>query len=246
MKWSLIAGIALAATLVGPAGAADLPFKEAYVGRGFSWTGCYIGAQAGGGGIHDSWTDEHGNGALAGGYAGCNYQHGMMVFGIEGDGFWSGMESTASSSDATGSVTATTKNKYDFDIAGRFGIALNRTLIYVKGGWVWGKFDFRGSGIASAGINCNPGGQQCDISPGDPFSLSGSANLNGLLIGTGFEYALTNSWLVRAEYNYLNFGSRSVPFTLTADGTSLTASRSVSADKHLIKIGLSYMLLVRP
>ena len=38
--------------------------------------------------------DRHGIGGLAGGQIGCNYQTGMLVLGIEGEGFWSGMKIT--------------------------------------------------------------------------------------------------------------------------------------------------------
>jgi hypothetical protein len=36
----------------------------------------------------------NGVGGLAGGQIGCNYQIGMLVLGIEGEGFWSGMKIT--------------------------------------------------------------------------------------------------------------------------------------------------------
>src|SRR5580765_4065734 len=70
----------------------------------FTWTGCYVGAHAGagvlldqgfqtGGGLtQDIVADRHGVGGLAGGQIGCNYQTGMLVLGIEGEGFWSGMK----------------------------------------------------------------------------------------------------------------------------------------------------------
>jgi outer membrane immunogenic protein len=232
MRKSLVMGFSLVALLAGPAFAADLPGRTPYapvaVAPAFSWTGCYFGGHVGGGAMHDSWTDEHGNGAVAGGQIGCNYQTGMLVFGIEGDGFWSGMKTEDSFSDGTFSASSTTKNKWDFSIAGRFGVAIDRTLIYAKAGWVWGKFDF------SDTLN--------DIGGGTGSSI-GSATLDGVLLGTGVEYALTHNWTVKAEYNYLNFGTKGVTITRTTTGgvcCAETVIDSQSADKHIIKLGANY------
>ncbi len=89
--------------------AADMPMKAApYYAPApvFSWTGCYIGVHAGAGVMHDNGTSpttflednfsggngERGTGGLAGGQLGCNYQDGNWVIGIEGEGYWSGMQ----------------------------------------------------------------------------------------------------------------------------------------------------------
>src|SRR5664279_5515448 len=89
---------------VSAASAADLAVKAPYSAPApaFTWTGCYVGGHAGAGVIHDQgffpshgpqvFADKHGIGGLAGGQIGCNYQTGMLVLGIEGEGAWSGME----------------------------------------------------------------------------------------------------------------------------------------------------------
>src|SRR5580704_4914509 len=65
----------------------------------YNWTGCYIGAHGGGGALSDSFVNAsfvgnlnflHGGNAFAGGQIGCNYQNGIMVFGLEGEA-WSGL-----------------------------------------------------------------------------------------------------------------------------------------------------------
>jgi outer membrane immunogenic protein len=131
---------------MGPAFAADLPMKAmpyAAPAPAFSWTGCYIGVQAGAGVLLDQGFenvgnagDRHGIGGLAGGQLGCNYQTGMLVLGVEGEGFWSGMKVTQdqffASNPGTLSSIATIRNKWDYDIAGRFGIAIDHALIYGK------------------------------------------------------------------------------------------------------------------
>jgi hypothetical protein len=57
------------------------------------------------------------------------------------------MKSTDTSLNSEGfGSRETAKNKYDFSIAVRAGITFDRTLVYGKAGWVWGKFDFLSTG----------------------------------------------------------------------------------------------------
>jgi outer membrane immunogenic protein len=245
MLSTALAATALAgATLLdtGVASAADMAMKAApYAApvRVFSWTGCYIGAHAGAGVMRDSFSEENGSGGLAGGQIGCNYQDGNWVFGAEGEGYWSGMKATfASSSTSEGTVfsrgTDQTKNKYDFSIAARAGIAFDRTLVYGKAGWVWGKFDILDTS------SC------CGTNPG--FSSdAASGTLNGLLLGVGIEHAITNNWTVKLEYNYLKYGSKELAFTGCSNsfGGPVTCSPdgtgTVHADKQIFKIGANYL-----
>jgi outer membrane immunogenic protein len=209
-KLILSAAIALSTMLgIGAASAADLAVKaRPYVAPApvFSWTGCYVGVHAGAGVLLDQGYqqqllagDRHGVGGLAGGQIGCNYQTGMLVLGIEGEGFWSGMTVTA---DQFGGINGNTlfstfriKNKWDYDVAGRIGIAVDRALIYGKAGWVFGGFDWNYA--TTNGNNSN----------------QGSATLDGLLIGIGLEYAFTNNWTAKFEYDYLGFNAKNVRFT---------------------------------
>jgi outer membrane immunogenic protein len=238
-KLILSAAVAISAMFgVGAASAADLAVKALpVVAPVFSWTGCYVGVHAGAGVLLDQGfqnqtapADRHGVGGLAGGQLGCNYQTGMLVLGIEGEGFWSGMKVTQDQFDFnTLSGTATIRNKWDYDIAARIGIAFDRALFYGKAGWVAGGFDWY-----RANINC---GNFCS-------TTQGSATLDGLLIGLGLEYAFTNNWTTKFEYDYLGFGSKNVVFTTTCSTTvfclPFTQTQNVSADKHIFKVGINY------
>jgi len=206
----------------------------------FSWTGCYVGVHGGAGVLLDQGfqstgapADRHGIGGLAGGQIGCNYQVGMLVLGIEGEGFWSGMKVTQ---DQFGGINGNTlvgsasiKNKWDYDVAGRFGVAFDRALVYGKAGWV------------AAGFDWNARSGDCTI-----FCTTtlGSATLDGLLIGLGLEYAFFNNWTAKFEYDYLGFGSKNVPFTITCSAfcnpLTFNQTLNVSADKHIFKVGLNY------
>lgn len=117
MKKLSLAGIALIALVAGPAMAADLPMRgPVYTPPPpavvfYNWTGCYIGANVGGGWTHNSNTfgeplpdpvaygfapiniGTNGSGVVAGGQAGCNWQAAPnFVVGIEGDFSWSGVK----------------------------------------------------------------------------------------------------------------------------------------------------------
>jgi outer membrane immunogenic protein len=267
MRKLSIACIALGALVAGPAMAADLglpalkappPLAPAY-----SWTGCYLGVQGGGGFMHDSNVDSssdpifHGGGAIAGGQAGCNYQLQSIVLGIEGEGWWSGLSnkstdnSTTTLSNGIDTLTETnnsftqTQNRWDAVLALRGGYAVDRVLFYGKAGVVWGGFRFSEAFSQSAVLN--------GVSEGATnFSEEGSKTLTGMLLGFGVEWAFLDNWLFRAEADYLNFPRTDVPFTSSqvctvgsgSCGGALTASSSGTfsqfASKGLLKIGVSY------
>jgi outer membrane immunogenic protein len=240
----LPAAVAVSAIVcAGAASAADLavrPIPYAAPAPAFSWTGCYLGVHGGAGVLLDqgfqagsALFDKHGVGGLAGGQIGCNYQIGMLVLGIEGEGFWSGMKVT---SDQFGGISGSTlvsstsiRNKWDYDVAGRFGVAFDRALVYGKAGWVAGRFDWN-----AADANCF---NFCS-------TTQGSATLDGLLIGFGLEYAFFNNWTTKFEYDYLGFGSKNVVFTTACPTFCIppifTRTQNVSADKHIFKVGLNY------
>jgi outer membrane immunogenic protein len=200
----------------------------------YNWTGCYIGVNAGGGLMRDSFTDSSngtgGTGGVAGGQVGCNYQSGMAVFGVEGEGYWSGIKDSMSENGPFSSFERDARNKYDFSIAGRLGAAFDRTLIYGKAGWVWGQFDFGQTVVC------------CGSTP-SVESLSKSGTLDGLLLGVGVEHALTRNWTVKLEYNYLNYGARAFTQTSCVNSVcAVTGTSSDSATKHIFKVGANYLI----
>jgi outer membrane immunogenic protein len=240
----LLLSVSLVALSSAAALAADLPMqtKAPYVAApAFSWTGCYVGVHGGGGTMtgntEGSNQGANGSGAVAGGQAGCNYQEGNWVFGGEGEGYWSNIKSTNGNSEVPnilnpgdfGFFSTTARNKNDFTIAARVGIAFDRTLIYGKGGWAWGSFDF-----SETDSCCGPG-------PG-PFTYTSNGYLNGFLAGVGIEHALTRNWTVKLEYNYIGFGSKlmtvneCVPGTCVVEGTTTN-----SATKQIFKVGVNYL-----
>jgi outer membrane immunogenic protein len=252
----LVASASLLALSCATALAADFPMKAAPMAPPvFTWTGCYIGAHAGGGSMHDSFTQDNtfstdvvdtngnsgtGTGAVAGGQLGCNYQDGNAVFGLEGEGYWSNLKTTTGNSfTSTGegvtNFAATTKNKDDFTVAARVGIAFDRTLVYGKAGWAWGNFSFGSVNNFTA-------------FPGSGFTsftdtIAATKTLNGLLLGAGIEHAFSPNWTVKLEYNFLDFGSAGVSLTGCDTGSPCFNSGTVSQHvyKQIFKVGFNYL-----
>src|SRR4051812_8374012 len=93
------------------------------------------GANAANGG---AYSYDLGSSAIAGGTLGCNWQTSNWVFGIEGEGGYLRLRDTGIDpfSATLGSDTRSETRVGDWYgvVAGRLGIAFDRTLIYAKGG----------------------------------------------------------------------------------------------------------------
>jgi outer membrane immunogenic protein len=228
MKKLLLAGTAGLALVSGSALAADMrPAARAPIYTPmmsvYSWTGCYIGGNAGGLWAKKDWTSFTGaaessvdiSGGVAGGQVGCNYQVSTWVFGIQGDYDWT--NANASSTDAVFlAATDQTKIKALASITGRVGYTWDRFLGYVKGGGAWESDDYNIS------------------TPGLLSSLSETRT--GWTIGVGGEYAV-NDWLTGfVEYDYYDFDTKSDTFT----GTFLTPTISIKETKSVAKAGINF------
>jgi opacity protein-like surface antigen len=80
-----------------------------------------------------------------------------------------------------------------------------------------------------------PGVEECRNPAGAPLNnISASDTRVGGTIGYGVEFALTQNWSAKGEFDWIDFGSK----TLTAsDGTVFTAKQwSVSE----VKVGVNY------
>ena len=136
------------------------------------------------------------DGFIGGGQIGFNYQAGMVVFGVEGEGSWSNINgsSRTSASLSPGTFVDTDRDlKWLTTVAGRLGIANNNWLFYAKGGWAWGK-------LTSDSVTTNGAGAIIAIS-------TSSTNRNGYLLGAGVEYGFAPNWSLKIEYNFVDFGT---------------------------------------
>ena len=161
-----------------------------------SWNGLYIGLQTGyvWGNADFTFSDGSGggssnpNGWVGGGYAGYNWQSGNFVLGFEAD--IEGGNVGGSFANAAAGTFGSSDLNWDGSLRGRMGIAQNRTLFYVTGGWAFGQADLQGSTLSTP-----------------PGCCSTSADLNGWTLGGGIEYAFSNELTIRGEYRFTDFGS---------------------------------------
>ena len=218
MKKFLLASAALF-SLTGVASAADLRVNAPIVAPVpvFSWTGCYIGGHVGYGKAQSShnfqfeaedaefepkwyFTNNFENkGAVGGLQAGCNYQAGLFVFGIEGDYSAANLKANydftgVDADDDTQVASFHSKVESLSSVRGRFGVAADRAFLYATMGVAWAKFNYDFS--------------VAELEPGEtPNAGSYSVNANGIVFGAGVNYAVTDWLILRAEYLHYNFGT---------------------------------------
>ncbi|MGO4571512.1 outer membrane protein [Microvirga sp. 2TAF3] len=215
---SLLAGTAALAIAASAAQAADLPSRRAPAPiiaavPVFTWTGFYLGVNAGAGwqnqndrtvfipgatpgfgpgGATIISTNNNDVGFVGGAQAGYNYQIGSFVVGLEADiqgTSFGGNNRTAfvTGTVPAGFIAASRDNGLDWfgTVRARAGVAFDRALIYATGGFAYG------------------GG-------GDNNNFNGLVNSNdtrtGWVVGGGVEYAFTNNLTAGVEGLYVNLG----------------------------------------
>jgi outer membrane immunogenic protein len=183
----------------------------------YNWSGCYAGAQAGGGVQNGAFAGVNGAGGLAGGQAGCNYQSGQIVFGIEGEVAWSSLQDKGDFAQAGFFQEFAIRNHWTADLAARGGVAVDRALIYGKAGVAQGGFAF--SSMDTTGNFTNASG-----------------TFTGLLLGGGIEYAFAPNWSAKLEYDHIAYVGRDLLFTAIPSGSITRESVSDS----LVKVGINY------
>jgi outer membrane immunogenic protein len=236
--------------------AADMPLKAPAIAPVpvYTWTGCYIGGHVGwyrarqdgdtaafppgfgppavggagiaGYGVLPTSHDLNDDGIIAGGHAGCNYQMGKVLFGIEGDFSWL----DRNSSDAE-PVTGSFPTVGAFPVAGT-NMQLSASTKWLASlrarlGWVFGPSDtwliYATGGVAFTqtaysavftpstnpaslfGNGC-PGGGSCFAGT----SASATQTQAGWVAGAGVEWMFgPPHWLLRVEYLHYGFDSPS-------------------------------------
>ncbi|MGD0150381.1 MAG: outer membrane protein [Xanthobacteraceae bacterium] len=200
----LVVGIAVAASVLATtARAADLPPPAAPPPRApvayipaapaFSWTGFYIGLNAGYAFGQSNWTSPMGstgwfdvNGPLAGGTIGGNYQIGQIVVGAESDFDWQNVKGTLIGGNCTlpGAVPASCRSASNWlgTFRARIGFAMDRVLLYATGGGAVANI--------KASLNTLPWASSTEL---------------GWASGLGIEVAMTDNWTAKAEYLAVGF-----------------------------------------
>jgi outer membrane immunogenic protein len=270
MRRLVIASLACAALASGSAIAADMPLKApAPPPPAWSWTGFYIGVQGGAGwgtsedlatsfqnctagvcgpvtpfgapGVERSTYTI--NGLHGGGTVGLNWQSGQIVFGVEADISGANIDGTGDCSESLGrsfnqgftssSAGCHTKLTWFGTAAGRLGVTIDHALLFVKAGGAWAHFDQ--DATMTTFVTNGPG------------SLTGTTALGttrtGYMVGTGIEYALGSNWSAKVEYDFMDFGTKSLnfPFTGTTFGPVTVPLFADDRERvHVVRAGLNY------
>jgi outer membrane immunogenic protein len=239
MKKVMLAGVGAALTAIAPVKAADLGRPPVYrtpppVALPFSWNGCYIGGNIGGG-----WGSETASaptlapgisvtgdtsGVIGGGQVGCNYQFAPnWLIGIEGDGFAADIkgDTTATILGITG--TAHVQTDWIASVTGRLGWAVDRWLIYAKGGAAWAGDKY-----------------SADV-PIFVEHIEANETRGGWTVGGGVEWAFSQNWSAKVEYDFYDFGTRGVTFTGTIFGVpEVVPGINVKQTISTAKFGINY------
>jgi outer membrane immunogenic protein len=204
----------------------------------FSWTGFYIGVHGGGDWFNKTWFaplsptnaaagcilcpggagSHSASGWLAGGQVGFNYQIAWFV---------AGAEAQISATHLQGSHTFTpglilnTKTDTLGTFAARIGIAMDRTMFFLKGGGAFAHDQFWTSTAAA------------------PTFQSATDTRWGWMIGVGFEWAFLDNWSVKVEYNHLEFRRNRENFAPVGVG-AFAFDFDIEQTVDLVKVGVNY------
>jgi outer membrane immunogenic protein len=230
MRRLLTASVALSALgAAAPAVAADLrmPVKAAPLPV-VSWTGCYVGVNAGGGSANKHFTDPNttpftelgshrASGAVAGGQFGCDYQSGIWVFGVQGM-----FDGTSIKGDHNSEDNFTTKIHWFATATARLGVTVKPSLLlYVKGGGAWVRENF----AVWSPITGNP-------------ILDSNPTRSGFVVGFGGEVLTQDGWSMFLEYNYMGFDKRRTDFAFVPAGPIVPID--VRQDVQTVMVGINY------
>lgn len=205
----------------------------------FSWTGAYIGLNAGyaGGkakhlatvtddldGVESGSFNLNANGFVGGGQVGYNYQIDQFVVGLEADLQGSNVKAEFSANDDE-IIDGKMGTKLDWygTVRARMGVvATDRFLAYATGGLAYG----RTTTYAHDSID------------GESFDVSKKKTKAGWTIGAGAEYAVTDNVTFKTEYLYTDLGKANLFNGAIDDGVNLDLNRKLNF--HTVRAGINF------
>ena len=198
--------------------------------QAYDWSGAYVGVQAGyavGQSLYTNtdfpteYVNYDPDGFFGGVYAGYNFQMpNNIVLGVDADLNVTGIEGSNDYWWVGGRPvpTASAKIEYSAALRARLGYAMGRFLPYLAGGLSAAKYDF--DFISDTGF----------------VYYAESKSMVGWNVGLGAEYAATDNIVLRAEYRYSDFGSKSFA---QPDFYSIDEAR-ITLSSHDFRLGAAY------
>ena len=135
------------------------------------------------------------------------------------DASWADLTGSTACASGIAGVAANCQAKVNAlgTIAGRLGFAVDRMLLYGKGGAAFANDKYELNSLAA---------------------FRSSETRWGWMLGAGLEYSFTDNWSAKVEYNYLDFGTRAVRFTDTTG--LLFLDTNIRERLHVVKAGINY------
>jgi opacity protein-like surface antigen len=167
------------------------------------------------------------SGAVIGGQFGCDYQFAPnWVVGAEGALSGATMKGHTTVALPLGNPgdTALVTARTDFlsSVTGRLGYAADRWLLYVRGGAAWAgdKYSVKGA------------------FQGTGFDFEGSDTRLGWTVGGGVEWAFSDAWSARLEYDYYQFGNRTI--SMLDNINAFSGPLDVKQNVQTVKVGVNF------
>jgi outer membrane immunogenic protein len=245
----VLAFAAVAASAATPGLAADLPVAPAYrppvyVAPNYDWTGFYFGGHVGGGLLLDQITTTttttfqnvgtvsrlSPSSFLAGGQVGVNWELAPVVIGLEGTWTWTniaGFQVTPSAVAAGTSEGSNDAARWYATATARIGYAFNDVLLYAKGGGAFMRVDY-GQEVLNSTVTSTQDMTDSRI---------------GYTVGAGIEWGITEQLSLKAEYDFLDFGTKTYSFDglSTAPGAAIGSFPvSIRSMLHAFTLGINY------
>jgi opacity protein-like surface antigen/outer membrane protease len=221
---------------------ADAP---AFTSRPMNWSGLYVGGHLGGAWSTAAWADPFGptvsgdgsenvpyfgdvtkaHGPLGGGQVGANWQFGPWVYGLEGQASYTTLRGDNTCFSGLGGINCEHVVNVLATLAGRAGFAWDRSLFYLKGGGAWTNTTY------------NLDGNTFALSLGQ---ASSHIDTLGWVAGIGLEYAITDHWTTRFEYDHIGLGNVTPSFPTFPIVNTQRMGISQSVDT--LELGVNYKL----
>jgi outer membrane immunogenic protein len=235
MRKLVLSSTALVA-LSGSAFAADYYQPPVAEQPDWTWTGLYVGG-TGGYAFGDkgvfSLADDPDykvthdlSGPTVGGMIGGNYQLGsVFVLGAEFDGFWTDIEGNQT---IDGHIDTHSQIDAMVLAKGRAGIAWERALLYVTGGYA-------GADLNADATYKNGLGQ----SLGNKVKIfDANTWANGWVLGGGADIKLTDNWFAGVEYDHIEF--KDVKLSDNIENWNVDVKSNIQIDQIVGRVGFHF------
>jgi outer membrane immunogenic protein len=212
MKHFSIAVLGTALSFAGAAQAADLVLPDIPdpAGYGYDWTGFHAGVVAGYGfaDANSVWGQIDPKGPIAGVEVGYDQDFTNFVLGGEADLQWTGMHGVI-----TPGQTITGNVDYYATLRGRVGLPVDKFMPYLTAGAAYAHLTETTTSLGGV--------------------TTSQQNVLGWTAGAGVAYALTDAVLLKAEYQYADYGN----VTYFA-GTPV--AETIHSSMSAIKVGVDF------